>query len=146
MFLPYLLFTLYVIQRVSNFTFTYPALALSMSSFHIQLRAFYAAITGQRSSFNVSSKVQLEGNLISFAAPQLIYIGAAVVGVVVAYLREGFSPSLINNFAWVALNVVIFIPFIRSALPERKKATSSQAARPVPVATGFIHEEAYGPA
>jgi cellulose synthase (UDP-forming) len=144
-FLPYLLLTLHVIQRVSNNTFTYPSIGLSMSAFHIHIQAFFGALTRQRSAFNISSKVQLSGNLLSLATPHLLYVAVAVIGIVVAYLREGFSSSLINNIAWIALNISVFIPFIRAALPTPVAQRRQPAESSPTVMEGLLGATAYEP-
>lgn len=127
-FLPYLLVTLQVIQRASNNTFTFPSIGLSMSAFHIHVRALIAAITRQRSAFDISSKVPLSGNLISLAIPHLLYIALGSIGIGVALMREGLSSSLMNNVAWMVLNAVVFVPFIHAALPERHARTQEAPA------------------
>lgn len=114
-FLPYMFATLYCVQRASNFMFTFPSLALSMGAFTIHLRALWAALTNQRSGFSVTSKEALSGNFLRLAAAHIAYIGVATLGIGVAYLREGFSASLINNIAWIALNIVILYPYIKAA-------------------------------
>jgi cellulose synthase (UDP-forming) len=121
-FLPYLFFTLYVIQRSSNFTFTFPSLGFSMSAFPIHLKALYSAATFQRSAFGITQKVKQGGNFLPLVKWHLAYIALALGGIPVALWREGFSASLINNGAWALLNIVIFLPFIRAALPEREAA------------------------
>ncbi len=120
-FLPYFFFTLYTIQRASNFTFTFSSLCFSMGSFTIQLRALVAAASGQRSQFSITKKSRSTGNFLPIVAGHLAYVVLAVVGIGVAVLREGFSASLVNNVAWAVLNIVVFLPFITAALPEKEK-------------------------
>jgi cellulose synthase (UDP-forming) len=118
-FLPYLFFTLYVIQRVSNFTFTFPSLGFSMGAFNIHLSALWKAMTFQRSGFSITEKTKTSGNFLPLVKWHILYIGIALAGIPVALLREGYSASLINNGAWVLLNAIIFLPFIRAALPDQ---------------------------
>jgi len=128
-FLPYMFVTLWTIERVSNFTFTFPSLGLSMSAFTIHLRALWAAATRQKSEFVITPKEMLSGNFVRLATVHIAYIVLCVFGVLVAFVREGLSASLINNLAWAALNSAIFVPFIRSSLPQ---GTASTQPAPAP--------------
>ncbi len=114
-FLPYMFLTLYCVQRSSNFMFTFPSLALSMSSFTIHISALWAAATRRKSAFVVTSKEAVSGDFTRLATVHFAYLGLAVAGVAVALLREGVSASLINNAAWVAFNASILYPFIKAA-------------------------------
>ncbi len=118
-FLPYFFFTLYVIQRSSNFTFTFSSLGFSMGGFNIHLRALYSAATFQRSAFSITDKNWVQGNFLPLVRWHIAYVGVVAIGIIVALTREGFSASLINNTAWALLNIVVFLPFIRAALPTR---------------------------
>jgi cellulose synthase (UDP-forming) len=131
-FLPYIFLTLYVIQRSSNFTFTFSSLGFSMSGFNIQMRALYSAATFQRSAFSITQKSKANGNFLPLVKWHLVYIALVVVGVGVSLMREGFSASLINNGAWALLNIVIFLPFIRAALPERARTPASTEVQLTP--------------
>ncbi|HEV8666787.1 MAG TPA: glycosyltransferase [Candidatus Paceibacterota bacterium] len=117
-FLPYLFFTLYVIQRTSNFTFTFPSLGFSMGSFNIQLKALWKAVTFQKSGFSITEKSKATGNFLPLVKWHIAYIVVALIGVPFALVREGYSASLINNGAWVLLTSIIFVPFIRAAMPD----------------------------
>lgn len=123
-FLPYLFFTLYVIQRTSNFTFTFPSLGFSMGAFNIHLKALWKAATFQRSGFTITEKTKASGNFLPLVKWHILYIAVAIGGVPFALAREGVSASLINNGAWVLLTSVVFLPFIWAALPERQKPQS----------------------
>jgi cellulose synthase (UDP-forming) len=120
LFLPYLFFTLFMLQRASNFTFTFQSMAFSVGSFGIQLSALLAALTGRRNAFIVTRKgSRAEANLLPLIRLHLIYVALVAVGIVVAYMREGLSASLANNVAWAAINIAIFTPFMRAALPDK---------------------------
>lgn len=130
-FLPYMFVTLYALQRSANFTFTFPSLGLSMSAFTIHLKALYAAATKQRSQFVVTSKEAVTGNYIRLAYAHIAYIALAAFGVLVAIAREGLSASVINNIAWALFMTAVFIPFIRSSLPQRSRTPApGKAATP----------------
>lgn len=128
-FLPYIFFTLYVIQRTSNFTFTLSSLGFSMGAFNIHLRALYSAATFQRSTFSITQKNKASGNFLPLVKWHILYTAAVVVGLPIAFVREGFSASLINNAAWSLLNIIIFTPFIRAALPEKNILNKKRTAR-----------------
>ncbi len=119
-FLPYIFVTLYTLQRSSNFTFTFPSVALSMSAFTIHLQALWAAATGQKSAFAVTSKEALSGNFVRLSSVHIGYVVVALFGLVVAFAREGLSASLINNAAWALFTTAVFVPFIRASLPQKK--------------------------
>lgn len=116
-FLPYFFCTLYVIQRSSNFTFTFSSLGFSMGSFNIHLRALASAATFQKSAFGITQKSRIRGNFLPLVKWHIAYLALVVAGIPVAIVREGISASLINNSAWAIMNAIIFLPFIRAALP-----------------------------
>lgn len=122
-FLPYIFVTLYALQRSSNFTFTFPSLALSMSAFTIHLQALFAALMRRKSSFSITSKEAVTGNFIRLASAHIAYIALAAFGIIAAFAREGLSASLINNAAWALFMTVVFIPFIRASLPQKSRAS-----------------------
>ena len=126
-FLPYMFLTLYVIQRTSNFTFTFQSLGFSMGAWSIHLKALYAAITMQKSAFQITNKNKggIQTGAVRLVMWHSIYIGIALIGMVVATNRDGFSASLINNTAWTLLNAVVFIPFIKSALSPSAPARTA---------------------
>lgn len=117
-FIPYIFLNLFVLQKSSNFSYTFEAISFSLSSFYLQIRATIAVLMNQKTSFVVTSKSLVEGNFLYLAAPHLIYIAISVVGLVFGAVREGFSASLLANLAWVIVNIVVFIPFILAAAPS----------------------------
>jgi cellulose synthase (UDP-forming) len=127
-FLPYIFLTLFVLQRSSNDTFTFRALAFSMGSFAIHIKAVWAAATGARSAFEVTPKKKQAGNFVSLVYPHIAYALLVAVGVGVALVRDGASASLIANLAWAGLNIAVFAPSVRAALPERAPAAARPAA------------------
>lgn len=130
-FLPYILLNLYTLQKSSNFTYSYAAISFSLSSFFLQLRALIGVLLNQKTSFVVTPKSQQQGNFVYLAIPHLIYIAVAAVGLAVGIIREGISASLIANFSWVAVNVVIFLPFIKASLPESFFRPKKPATAPI---------------
>ena len=128
-FLTYIFLTLYTIERVSNATFTFQALGFSMGSFGIHTSALLAAVTRRKNSFLVTSKRALKGNFLPLVKWHVLYGVAALIGIIIAFDREGISASLINNAAWAFLNVAIFIPFMRAALPVRSVVRTMEGVR-----------------
>lgn len=119
-FLPYIFISIYNLSITSNYHFTFRALSFAMSSFWIHLKALWAAITGQKSGFSVTSKTGLKGNFGHLVWPHFLYIGLVIFSLPIALLREGLSPSVVNNLAWAVVTIGIFIPFIEAAMPEWK--------------------------
>jgi cellulose synthase (UDP-forming) len=117
-FIPYILVVLYTIQLTSNFSYTFRALSFSLSSFPIHIKAIWQIIIGKKSGFVVTSKKAVSGNHGHLVTPHLVYIGLVVFGILVAYLREGFTPSVLSNVAWSLVYVAVFIPFIMAAFQK----------------------------
>lgn len=119
-FIPYIFLSLYLLQRTSNYSYTFRAIAFSISSFYLQIRALIAVLLNQKTSFVVTSKSAIQGNFLYLAIPHIIYMSLVIIGIIVALSREGISNSFIANAAWAAVNVVAFIPFILASTPAIK--------------------------
>jgi len=117
-FLPYIFVVLYTIQVTSNFSYTFRALAFSLSSFPIHCKAVWQIITGKKTGFVVTSKKKVSGNFGYLVTPHLVYIGLVVVGVVIGVIREGISAAVVTNFAWALIYIAIFYPFISAAFEK----------------------------
>lgn len=120
-FLPYMLMTIYNLQYSTNFTYTFRAISFSMASFWIHMTALFNTLVNKKQGFSITSKVKIAGNFPYLVIPHLVYFLLVVCGVCVALWREGLTPSFVTNISWVTLYVVVFIPFIRAAIPEPKK-------------------------
>ena len=118
-FIPYMFINLYTLQRTSNFTYSFNAIAFSLSSFILQINAVIAVLTNQKTSFAVTSKSQIQGNFLKMVIPQIAYILLTVIGLFVGLQREGISASLLANVSWALVNVAVFIPFIIAAAPKK---------------------------
>lgn len=118
-FVPYIFITLYTLQRISNYAFSFRAIGVSIASWPIFSLAFLFTILRIKSSFKITAKEKQTGNYISLAALHIMYIVAVVGGLVYAVGRDGVTSSLITNASWAVLYVVMFLPFIRAALSER---------------------------
>ena len=126
-FLPYIFLTIHNLQLSSNFTYTFRALSFSNSAWDIHVRALWAVLTRQKSSFAVTSKKQIVGNFWYLVVPQLTYVGLTAVGIAFSAWRNGgITASLVTNAAWAILNCAIFYPFIRAAFPERRMAAQPE--------------------
>ena len=118
-FLPYIVLNLHMLQKTSNFTYTFTAISFSLSSWFLQLRAVVGVLLNQKTSFAVTPKSQQEGNFAYLVIPHFVYIFAGLIGLGIGLMREGFSASLIANLSWVFINAAIFLPFIKAALPKK---------------------------
>ena len=119
-FLPYMFSVLYNIQLTSNFSYTFRALCFSLASFPIHLQAVYQILTGKKTGFAVTSKTALTGNFAYLVTPHFVYIALVILGVGVAFLREGLSSGLFTNLTWAAIYIAVFIPFINAATEQPK--------------------------
>jgi cellulose synthase (UDP-forming) len=121
-FVPYIYLTLFLLQRISSYAFSFRAIAFSLASWPIYALAAVYTVFRVSSGFKVTSKERGAGNYFGLAAIHIIYSIAIIAGIVVAYRREGFTSSLITNSSWGILYVVIFAPFIRAAMSDRLAA------------------------
>jgi cellulose synthase (UDP-forming) len=118
-FLPYMFLTLYIVQLSTNFTYTFRAISFSMSSWTVHLLALFQLLTRQKSGFAITSKRAVEGNFIRLVIPHIAYFALGAVAISYGLIREGLTASVATNTAWIVLNSIVFIPFIRAALPQR---------------------------
>ena len=136
-FVPYMWINLYVMQRSSNFTYSYQAIAFSLSAWWLQLTALAAVLTNRKTSFAVTSKSTHDGarpNFLRLVVPQFVYAGLGVVALSVGAGREGLSPSLMANIAWLAVHIGLSVPFVVAASPSRRRSSVAVAApTPAPV-------------
>ena len=121
-FVPYIYFTLYTLQRVSSFAFSFNAMAFSIASWPIFLLAFITTGLRLRSSFKITAKERRAGNYIALSLVHIIYIVAILVGIGWAARSDGISSALITNASWGLLYVVMFLPFVRASLSDRMAA------------------------
>ncbi len=117
-FIPYFIVVIYMLQCSTNFTYTFRALAFSIASFPIHIKAVFAVLTNQKSVFVVTPKNKISGNFLSLVIPHVVYICIVFFGLGIAIAREGISPSVVTNIAWVTFNIATFIPFIMAAAPQ----------------------------
>lgn len=131
-FLPYILVTLYVLQRASGHTFTFRSLAFSMCAFNIHIAAFISAVLRRNVAFSITPKQRQSGNYIRLVRPHIAYVVIVAFGILFALARYGFTASVINNTAWALVTVLVTVPYIQAALPhearQRSEALAPQAA------------------
>lgn len=125
-FIPYICFSLYVLQRSASFTYTFRALAFSMGSFWLQMSALAGVLTGRKTAFAVTSKQQLTGNFLHLVIPHLLYVALTVIGIGVAVNRDGLVASVVTNASWALLSCATFLPMIYAATSRGQRV-----ARPV---------------
>lgn len=138
-FVPYIYLTLYSLQRVSSFAFSFRAIAFSLASWPIYFSALVLSIFRISSSFKVTSKERNQGNYFGLVASHILYIVATFVGIGWAIHRDGMSSSLITNASWGLLYVVMFAPFVRAALSDKLAASLPYDELELP-AEELIHE------
>ena len=130
-FVPYMWINLYVLQRTSNFTYSYQAIAFSLSAWWLQITAMAAVLANRKTSFAVTSKSASDGarpNFLRLVVPQLVYAAVAALALAVGAAREGASASLMANVAWLTVHLAIAVPFIVAASPSR----APRSAQPAP--------------
>lgn len=129
-FIPYMLTMLYIIQRSSNFSYTYRAIAFSMAGFHVHMMSSIGSLFGHKAKFSVTPKKKQSGNFTRLVIPQIMYLLLSVVGAGYAIFRANgvITAAWIANFAWSVINSAIFIEYIRAALPSEKVAPALAAA------------------
>lgn len=119
-FVPYIFLTLYSLQYISNYSFSFRAIAFSLAGWPIFIMAFFYTVFRIKSGFKITSKEKQEGNYLSLVSLHILYIATVFAGIVYAATRPGivFS-SLITNASWGLLYVIMFLPFVRAALSDR---------------------------
>jgi cellulose synthase (UDP-forming) len=126
LFLPYIFLTLYILQKSSNYSFTFRSLAFSMGQFNIHLLAIWSALTRQKVTFSITPKTQQKGNFLKLVIPHMTYVAVALAGMSYAYHLHGLTASFIANAAWAFLNIGIFLPFIYAASPKSQEIEYKQ--------------------
>lgn len=117
-FFPYILVNIFVLQLSSNYTYTFKAIAFSVSSFILQINAVIAVLLNKKTKFAVTSKTQLSGNFSYLVIGHLLYFLATIIGIGITFNREGLTTSLLNNAAWSILYLVLFSYYIYAAFPK----------------------------
>ncbi len=143
-FVPYMWINLYVLQRTSNFTYSYQAIAFSLSAWWLQITALVAVLANRKTSFAVTSKTASDGarpNFLRLVVPQLVYAAVAAVALAIGAAREGASPSLMANVAWLTVHLAIAVPFIVAASPSRASRSASFVPASLPSRPAAVAED-----
>ncbi|SDN59211.1 glycosyltransferase [Geodermatophilus sp. DSM 45219] len=143
-FVPYMWINLYVLQRTSNFTYSYQAIAFSLSAWWLQITAMAAVLANRKTSFAVTSKATHDGarpNFLRLVVPQLVYAAVAAVALAVGAAREGASASLMANVAWLAVHLAIAVPFVIAASPSRAPRSAPLLPAPSPAPLSPIRRD-----
>ena len=147
-FVPYMWINLYVLQRTSNFSYTYQAIAFSLSAWWLQITAMAAVLANRKTAFAVTSKATHEGgrpNFLRLVVPQLVYAAVAALALLVGGLREGGSPAFAANLAWLAVHLAISVPFVVAAAPSRSRGRAP-AGGPAALEPNVVVDRAAPPA
>lgn len=121
-FVPYLFLTLYSLQLISSFAFSFRAIAISIASWPIYTLAFIVTLLRIPSGFKITSKERASGSYLRLASLHILYILAIVIGIGWSAHRNGLTTSLVTNASWGILYIVMFLPFVRAALSDRLAA------------------------
>lgn len=121
-FIPYMLLTFLIINSISRGRLTFRAISFSYSSWWLQIVALISVVTGKKMAFMVTPKTKQNGNYTALAYPHMAYVGLSAIGFLVAMYREGLSAGVVTNMAWVSFNIIIFGPFIKTALGLNQRA------------------------
>lgn len=121
-FVPYIYATLYSLQLISSFAFSFNAIAFSIASWPIYFMAFVVAVLRIPTTFKITAKERQSGNYLKFSLIHIVYIVVIFAGIGWAARREGISSALITNSSWALLYVITFLPFVRASLSERLAA------------------------
>ncbi len=117
-FLPYIFLTLYSLQRISNFAFSFRAIAFSIGCWPIFCLAFLASILRLPSSFKVTAKEREDGSYLRLASLHLLYFAAVISGITYSAMKYGVTMALVVNTCWALIYVVLFLPFVRAAMSQ----------------------------
>lgn len=120
-FMPYMFLVIMSLQSTSNNSLTFRAVAFSMSSWTIHLRALWAVLLNQKNGFSVTSKTKVNGNFAYLTSFHILYLLLVAAGVFVCIIREGLSAAFLSNFSWALFNSAVFSYFIVASLPETQK-------------------------
>ena len=119
-FVPYIFITLYSLQFISSYAFSFRAIAFSIASWPIYLIALVYTLLRIDSGFKITAKEKQEGNYLTLATVHILYILAVIGGIIyMGVKQEGINSSLVTNASWGIIYIVMFLPFVRASLSER---------------------------
>ncbi|HEX4104017.1 MAG TPA: glycosyltransferase [Candidatus Paceibacterota bacterium] len=128
-FIPYILLMLYTIQRSSNSSFTYRALAFSVAGFQIHIASSVASFFRRKSGFSITPKRAQRGNFLYLTVAQMAYIPLVVAGAAysVVHAHGVVTPAWVANFSWGLINAVVFAKYVRAAAPQTQEPMTVSA-------------------
>jgi cellulose synthase/poly-beta-1,6-N-acetylglucosamine synthase-like glycosyltransferase len=128
-FIPYMLLMLYAIQRSSNSSFTYRALAFSVAGFQVHIVSSLASFFHKESGFSITPKKAQQGNFLHLAMAQMIYLPLVAAGATYSLIHTHgvITPAWVANFSWGLINAAIFAEYVRAASPQATEPLSVPA-------------------
>ncbi len=128
-FLPYLAITLVTMAHATEYRINFRAIWFTLGSFPVHIGALITAIFGKRARFVVTAKAGAK-RAVRPVAVHIAMIVVLALSIVVGLIREGFTPSAMNNVAFALGHILILQGFVRYSLfpdaePEFKPATRS---------------------
>lgn len=119
-FVPYIFVTMYTLQRISSYAFSFRAIAFSIASWPIYLLAFIYTVLRIDTGFKITSKERTDSNYLGLVSVHILYVLSVIVGIIYAAYHNGtIDSSLITNGSWGLLYIVMFLPFIRAGLSDK---------------------------
>ncbi|GAC1574346.1 MAG: hypothetical protein NVS3B9_6010 [Candidatus Doudnabacteria bacterium] len=120
-FLTYMILSVYTLSLSTNLSYTYRAVAFSISSFALFIKALTMTIFRTKQSFAITSKTAIEGNFLNLVIPNILYILASIITAGIAINRWGLNDAVVTNITWALFHCIIFTVFIEAAMPESWK-------------------------
>ncbi len=119
LFMPYILFIIYILSASTGGSLNYKALQFSIGSFYIQIIAIFSSIFHRKIGFKVTSKeVGKEKNFyFKLVWPHILYIIIGFISIGIGVFREGFSPAIITNMSWIIFNMTMISAHVYAAMP-----------------------------
>lgn len=114
-FLPYITATLVTLGYASDFKLSFSGLWFTLGSFPVYVKALFSALGGKTARFVVTSK---SGSRASLKPVRVHIVVVAVLAFSSIYgiVRDGFTPSVMNNVAFAVGHILLVQGFIRYAL------------------------------
>lgn len=119
-FIPFIFLNLYTLHIASKGHLTFRAISYSQASWTLQLKALIAVLLRQKTKFAVTPKEMMQGNYFFLSYPHVLYIILGIAALAVGIQREGLSPSVAANGAWVVFNATMFLPFIAASFKKQE--------------------------
>lgn len=132
-FVPFMALNLYTLYLASANLLTFRAISFSQASFVLQLQAVFAALLRRKLKFVVTGKGKKSGNFFYLVIPHVVYIGIAIFAIIHGIGHYGITPSAVTNISWILFNTILFMPFIRAAMPIKNSGHVSDGLMSFPI-------------